>query len=111
MRTPIFTFPLVSFGGYAAARKAPAAVGLYNHTICSDATGHMAVRFHKGICLKSVVLLGSIFTAAMLPFAATAGQATSASFGHTADGQDVQIVTLTNSHGMRARVMSYGAAL
>jgi len=71
----------------------------------------MAVRFHKGICLKSVVLLGSIFTAAMLPFAATAGQATSASFGHTADGQDVQIVTLTNSHGMRARVMSYGAAL
>ena len=71
----------------------------------------MAVRFHKGICLKSVVLFGSIVTAALLPLTATAGQATRASFGHTADGQDVEIVTLTNSHGMRARVMSYGAAL
>lgn len=62
--------------------------------------------------MKSAVLLGSIFTATMLlPLAAIAGQATSTSFGHTADGQDVQIVTLTNSHGMRARVMSYGASL
>lgn len=62
--------------------------------------------------MKSAVLFGSIFTAmTLLPLAAAAGQATSASFGHTADGHDVQIVTLTNSHGMRARVMSYGAAL
>jgi len=62
--------------------------------------------------MKSAVLFGSILTAmTLLPLAAMAGQATSASFGHTADGQDVQIVTLTNSHGMRARVMSYGAAL
>jgi len=62
--------------------------------------------------MKRVVLFGSIFTAsALLPLAAMAGQATRASFGHTADGQDVQIVTLTNSHGMRARVMSYGASL
>ena len=62
--------------------------------------------------MKRAVLFGSIFTAsALLPLAAMAGQATSASFGHTADGQDVQIVTLTNSHGMRARVMSYGASL
>ncbi|XRD88308.1 galactose mutarotase [Dyella nitratireducens] len=75
----------------------------------------MAVRFHrfrKGICLKSVTLLRSIFTASLLiPLAATAGQATRESFGHTADGQNVDIVTLTNSHGMRARVMSYGASL
>lgn len=62
--------------------------------------------------MKSAVLFGFIFTAmTLLPLAAAAGEATSASFGHTADGQDVQIVTLTNSHGMRARVMSYGAAL
>jgi aldose 1-epimerase len=62
--------------------------------------------------MKSARLLGSIVTVAMLlPLAATAGQATRASFGHTADGQDVDIVTLTNSHGMRARVMTYGASL
>jgi len=62
--------------------------------------------------MKRAVLLGSIYTlAVMLPLAATAGQATRASFGHTADGQNVEIVTLTNSHGMRARVMTYGAAL
>jgi aldose 1-epimerase len=53
-----------------------------------------------------------MFVAALAPpQAATAGQATRASFGHTADGQEVEIITLTNSHGMRARVMSYGAAL
>jgi aldose 1-epimerase len=42
---------------------------------------------------------------------APAGHATRASFGHTADGQDVEIVTLTNSRGVQARVMSYGASL
>ncbi|WP_230473641.1 aldose epimerase family protein [Dyella choica] len=62
--------------------------------------------------MKSAGLLGSIFTATvLLPLVATAGQATRASFGHTADGQEVEIVTLTNSHGMRARIMSYGASL
>ncbi|WP_284321671.1 aldose epimerase family protein [Dyella acidisoli] len=61
--------------------------------------------------MKPAVLFGSIFAAMTMPLAAMAGQATSASFGHTADGQDVQIVTLTNSHGVRARVMSYGASL
>lgn len=104
---------LFSFDDHVAARKAPASVRLYNHTICSEATGHTVAQFSKGTRLKkSAVLVGSIFTAAVvLPLTATAGQATSASFGHTADGQDVQIVTLTNSHGMRARVMSYGASL
>ncbi|WP_460501656.1 aldose epimerase family protein [Dyella jejuensis] len=50
-------------------------------------------------------------TTAMLPFASMAAQATRASFGHAADGQNIDIVTLTNSHGMRARVMTYGASL
>jgi len=62
--------------------------------------------------MKSAVLIGSVaITATFLPCMAMAGTATRASFGHTVDGQDVEIVTLTNSHGMRARVMSYGASL
>ena len=32
-------------------------------------------------------------------------------FGKTPDGQDVYLYSLTNAHGMRADVMSYGAAL
>lgn len=63
--------------------------------------------------MKHAVLLGSLCmaTMAMLPLAAEADTATRASFGHTADGQNVDIVTLTNVHGMSARVMSYGASL
>lgn len=115
MRTATMMPQFYLLDDHAAARKAQTAMRLYNHTICSEATGHVSSRFHrfrKGICLKSVVLLGSILTASMLlPLSAMAGEATRASFGHTADGQDVEIVTLTNSHGMRARVMSYGASL
>ena len=115
MRTTTIMPQYCLLDDHAAARKAHTAMRLYNHTICSEATGHMHLRFHgfhKGICLKSVTLFRSIVTAALLlPLAATAGQATRASFGHTADGQDVEIVTLTNSHGMRARVMNYGASL
>src|SRR4051794_8336191 len=32
-------------------------------------------------------------------------------FGHTPNGQDVEIFTLTNRHGLRARVMTWGAVL
>jgi aldose 1-epimerase len=32
-------------------------------------------------------------------------------FGHTPDGQPVEIFTLSNQHGLRARVMSWGASL
>ena len=32
-------------------------------------------------------------------------------FGSTKDGKEVYIYTLTNSRGMKARVMSYGAIL
>ncbi|WP_233840858.1 aldose epimerase family protein [Dyella sp. 2HG41-7] len=62
--------------------------------------------------MKPAAVIGCIaMTATLLPCVAMAGEATQTSFGHTTDGQDVQIVTLTNSHGMRARVMSYGASL
>lgn len=104
---------LALFNIHVAARKAHPGERVYNHTICSEATGHMTFRFREGIRLmKRTFVLGGVITmAAMLPVVAMAGQATRASFGHTADGKNVDIVTLTNSHGMRASVISYGASL
>jgi aldose 1-epimerase len=63
--------------------------------------------------MKHAVVLGILVGSMLaLPIAAkAAAQATRASFGRTADGQEVEIVTLTNSHGVQARVMSYGASL
>jgi aldose 1-epimerase len=43
--------------------------------------------------------------------AASAGDATKASFGTTPDGKDVTVITLTNGKGMTAKVISLGAAL
>lgn len=63
--------------------------------------------------MKQAVLLGAAWLAmsAALPMTSLAAQATRSTFGHTASGETVDIVTLTNSHGVRARVMSYGASL
>lgn len=47
----------------------------------------------------------------MLPSAALAASADRAGFGALPDGRAVEIVTLTNSHGMKARILSYGAIL
>ena len=43
--------------------------------------------------------------------AASAGEASKASFGTTPDGKDVTLITLTNGHGVTAKVLSLGAAL
>jgi aldose 1-epimerase len=63
--------------------------------------------------MKHVVLFGAacMAGAAAWSTASVAAQATRSSFGQTADGQAVDIVTLTNSHGVSARVMTYGASL
>lgn len=58
--------------------------------------------------------LGTGMAAAMLlasATAATAGEASKASFGTTPDGKDVTLVTLTNGKGMTAKILSLGAAL
>ena len=56
----------------------------------------------------------SMIPALMLALAATpamAGEAHKAPFGHLADGTPVEGVTLSNHHGMKVRVLAWGAAL
>jgi aldose 1-epimerase len=57
-----------------------------------------------GTGLATAILLASAT-------AASAGEASKASFGTTPDGKDVTLVTLTNGHGVTAKVLSLGAAL
>ncbi len=47
----------------------------------------------------------------LAPASAHAASAERSRFGALADGQAVEVVTLTNARGMRARVLSYGAIL
>jgi aldose 1-epimerase len=61
--------------------------------------------------MRLAVLLGVVGVVAWLPGMSMATKATRASFGQTVDGKTVEIVTLSNAHGMRARVMTYGASL
>jgi aldose 1-epimerase len=57
-----------------------------------------------GTGLATAILLASAT-------AASAGEASKASFGSTPDGKDVTLITLTNGHGITAKVLSLGAAL
>ncbi len=57
------------------------------------------------------LIKGALLATAMIPLSAQAGEATRAAFGTTADGQKVEAITLTNGHGMRATILSYGAIL
>src|SRR6478672_10186193 len=49
--------------------------------------------------------------AAGLGGSAEAARVSRASFGTLADGQKVEAITLANSHGMSARVITYGASI
>jgi aldose 1-epimerase len=55
----------------------------------------------------------SVATAILLATAtaASAGEASKASFGTTPEGKDVTLVTLANGHGVTAKILSLGAAL
>lgn len=57
------------------------------------------------------LIKGALLATAMLPLSAHAGEATRAAFGTTTDGRQVEAITLTNGHGMRATILSYGAIL
>ena len=55
-----------------------------------------------------LVLAGALLA---LPAPLLAGTATRAAFGALPDGRAVEAVTLDNGHGLRARIISYGAIL
>jgi aldose 1-epimerase len=52
-----------------------------------------------------------VATLATLPVSALAADYARASFGKTPDGVEVEAITLTNSHGVSATVITYGATL
>lgn len=58
---------------------------------------------------RQAVLAAAILLA--LPACALAGEAKEASFGITPDGHDVRVITLSNAHGVTAKVLNLGAAL
>jgi aldose 1-epimerase len=55
--------------------------------------------------------LSVLFATATAPAEEASSAVKRESFGKTADGEEVDIFTLTNSHGLRARVMTWGASL
>jgi aldose 1-epimerase len=55
-----------------------------------------------------LILVGALLAA---PAPLLAGTATRAAFGALPDGRAVEAVTLDNGHGLRARILSYGAIL
>jgi len=57
------------------------------------------------------LIIGTALSALLAAGAAHAGDARKTPFGATADGTPVEAVTLTNAHGMSARIIAYGAAL
>ncbi|MHA6719081.1 aldose epimerase family protein [Sphingomonas sp. RS6] len=57
------------------------------------------------------MIKAALMVATMIPATAFAGDATRANFGTLPDGRAVEAITLTNSHGMRATIINYGAIL
>jgi aldose 1-epimerase len=59
----------------------------------------------------SILAAGVVILLATHSAAAQAGTATRSAFGTMADGRAVEAVTLDNGHGVRARILSFGAIL
>ncbi|KTF69877.1 aldose epimerase family protein [Sphingomonas sp. HT-1] len=57
------------------------------------------------------LIRGALIAATMIPVAAQAGETTRASFGALPDGRKVEAITLSNQHGVRATIITYGAIL
>ena len=55
--------------------------------------------------------IAALLFAALASAAAMAGTAQRSPFGTLPDGVQIEAVTLTNGHGMRARIITYGATL
>ena len=56
-------------------------------------------------------LLTYLFLSTAVLASASAAEVTEAPFGRTPAGQEVTLFTLTNAHGMRARIIEYGAII
>ncbi|MCW3848357.1 galactose mutarotase [Sphingomonas sp. LB-2] len=61
--------------------------------------------------MRTALYFTTLAAALALPAAAHATDASRAPFGTLKDGTPVEAITLTNSHHMRVRVISYGATL
>lgn len=59
--------------------------------------------------MKSLIGLAAVVAISASP--AAAGEAHKEAFGKLADGTPVEAVTLTNGHGMKVRVLAWGAAV
>lgn len=57
------------------------------------------------------MLLAAVAVAGLTAHTAQAGEAKRSTFGRTSDGKPVPAVTLTNSHGISATVIAWGASL
>jgi aldose 1-epimerase len=68
------------------------------------------LRHNRPFTLAAISLSAVLFHTAAPAAEPTAPRIESASFGRTGDA-NVQIYTLTNSHGIEARIMTYGATL
>jgi aldose 1-epimerase len=60
--------------------------------------------------LNSSLVAGLFACAASVAFAQTSG-VTSAPFGQTGDGRPIELYTLTNQHGMKVAIATYGATV
>jgi aldose 1-epimerase len=65
----------------------------------------------SGSALVAARQLSALMLAVMAAAQALAGTAQRTTFGTLPDGQRIEAVTLTNGHGVRARIITYGATL
>jgi aldose 1-epimerase len=65
----------------------------------------------SGSALVAVRQVGALILGVMAAAQALAGTAQRSSYGTLPDGVRIEAVTLTNGHGVRARIITYGATL
>jgi aldose 1-epimerase len=65
----------------------------------------------KPVSACAILVAAGLGLAIAAPGAACAAEAVRAPFGSTSEGQAVEIVTLTNHHGMTVRLMTLGASV
>jgi hypothetical protein len=64
----------------------------------------------KKLRLKSLLVTGFLICASGIVSAQTS-EVTSAPFGQTSDGKPIELYTLSNQHGMKVGIATYGATI